>query len=304
MAIPDYQSVMLPFLRILGDKKENHIRETLETLAKEFNLSDQERKELLPSGVDFVFNNRVGWARTYLKKAGLLEYSKRGYQRITERGLKVLKQDPPEINVKFLKQFPEFIEFQTVKPKGEKQEESEDEKNKTPEELLELSYQELNDQLAGDLLKQIKSIPPNLFERIVIKLLVAMGYGGTLKDAGEAIGKTGDEGIDGVIKEDRLGLDAIYIQAKRWENTVGRPEIQKFAGALQGQRARKGIFITTSDFSKDAQDFTSKIDTKIVLIDGKQLAKLMIDFNVGVATVSNYQVKKIDSDFFSEEALG
>ena len=169
---------------------------------------------------------------------------------------------------------------------------------------METAYQDLNDQLASDLSKQIKSIPPSLFERIVIKLLVAMGYGGTLKDAGEAIGKTGDEGIDGVIKEDRLGLDAIYIQAKRWENTVGRPEIQKFAGALQGQRARKGIFITTSDFSKEAQDFTSKIDTKIVLIDGKQLAKLMIDFNVGVATVSNYQIKKIDSDFFSEEALG
>jgi restriction system protein len=301
MAIPDYQSVMLPLLKLLSDKKEHQIRETLEILAKQFNLSEEERKEMLPSGIDFVFNNRVGWARTYLKKAGLLEYAKRGVHRITDRGLNVLKKNPPEINVKFLKQFPEFIEFQTIKPKTESDKESEEEKTKTPEELLEVAYQDLNDQLASDLSKQIKSIPPILFERIVIKLLVAMGYGGTLKDAGEAIGKTGDEGIDGVIKEDRLGLDAIYIQAKRWENTVGRPEIQKFAGALQGQRARKGIFITTSDFSKEAQEYTSRIDTKIVLIDGKQLAKLMIDYNVGVTAVSNYQIKKIDSDFFSEE---
>jgi restriction system protein len=304
MAIPDYQTVMLPILRVMGDKKERHFRDYLELMAKELKVSDQDRKMLLPSGTGPVFDNRIGWARTYLKKAGLLEFTKRGYVKITERGLNVLKQNPPEINVKFLRQFPEFVEFQTVKHKNESQEESEEEKTKTPEELLELSYQELNDQLAADLLKQIKGIPPALFERIVIKLLVAMGYGGTLKDAGEAIGKTGDEGIDGVIKEDRLGLDAIYIQAKRWENTVGRPEIQKFAGALQGQRARKGIFMTTSEFSKEAQDFTSKIDTKIVLIDGKQLAKLMIDFNVGITTVSNYQIKKIDSDFFSEEAPG
>jgi restriction system protein len=303
MAIPDYQSLMLPLLLLFKDKKEHHVRETLEILAKEFNLSEDDRKELLPSGVDFVLHNRIGWARTYLRKAGLLEPVKRGIHRITDRGLNILKQNPPEINVKFLKQFPEFIEFQTVRTKTESDKDSEVEKTKTPEELLESAYQDLNDQLASDLLKQIKSIAPALFERIVIKLLVAMGYGGTLKDAGEAIGKAGDEGIDGIIKEDRLGLDAIYIQAKRWENTVGRPEIQKFAGALQGQRARKGIFITTSDFSKEAQEYTSRIDTKIVLIDGKQLAKLMIDYNVGVAAVSNYQLKKIDSDFFSEEEL-
>jgi restriction system protein len=287
----------------MADKKERHFREYLELMGKEFKVTDEDKKILLPSGTGPVFDNRIGWARTYLKKAGLLESTKRGYVKITERGLNVLKQNPSEINVKFLKQFPEFVEFQTVKPKSESKEDSEEEKTKTPEELLETAYQELNDQLAGDLLKQIKSIPPSLFERVVIKLLVAMGYGGTLKDAGEAIGKTGDEGIDGVIKEDRLGLDAIYIQAKRWENTVSRPEIQKFAGALQGQRAKKGIFITTSEFSRDAQEYISKIDTKIVLIDGKQLAKLMIDFSVGVTTISNYQVKKIDSDFFSEEQL-
>jgi restriction system protein len=194
------------------------------------------------------------------------------------------------------------VEFQTVK--HEKPEEPtgvEEEKEKTPEELLETAYQQINDQLASDLLKQIKALLPALFEKIVVDLLVGMGYGGTIRDAGQAIGKSGDEGIDGVIKEDRLGLDAIYLQAKKWENTVGRPEIQKFAGALQGQRAKKGIFITTSYFSKEAYDYISRIDTKIVLIDGEQLARLMIDHNIGVTPISKYEIKKMDSDYFSDE---
>jgi restriction system protein len=304
MAIPDYQSLMLPLLRFLADKKEHSFRETLDALAKESNLSEAELRELLPSGKQPIFDNRVGWGRTYMKKAGLLESTGRGVFRITERGLKILSQKPTAINVKFLKQFPEFIEFQTVKhEKTEDQKELDEEKEKTPEELLENAYQQINDQLVSELLKQIKAMPPTLFEKIVVELLVAMGYGGTLRDAGQAIGKSGDEGIDGVIKEDRLGLDAIYLQAKKWENTVGRPEIQKFAGALQGQRSRKGIFITTSNFSKEAYDYTSRIDTKIVLIDGEQLARLMIDQNIGVASISKYEIKKIDSDYFSEENL-
>ena len=304
MAIPDYQSLMLPLLRFLADKKEHLFRETLDALAKECNLSEAELRELLPSGKQPIFDNRVGWARTYMKKAGLLESTGRGVFRITERGLKILSQKPTAINVKFLKQFPEFIEFQTVKhEKTEDQKELDEEKEKNPEELLENAYQQINDQLVSELLKQIKAMPPALFEKIVVELLVAMGYGGTLRDAGQAIGKSGDEGIDGVIKEDRLGLDAIYLQAKKWENTVGRPEIQKFAGALQGQRARKGIFITTSNFSKEAYDYTSRIDTKIVLIDGEQLARLMIDQNIGVTSISKYEIKKIDSDYFSEENL-
>jgi restriction system protein len=301
MAIPDYQSLMLPLLRFLGDKKEHSIRETQDALAREFSLSEGELRELLPSGKQPIFENRVGWARTYMKKAGLLESTRRGVFRVTDRGLKVLGQKPTQINVKYLRQFPEFVEFQTVK--HDKTEDSggiEEEKGKTPEELLEAAYQQINDQLASDLLKQIKALPPALFEKIVVELLVGMGYGGTIKDAGQAIGKSGDEGIDGVIKEDRLGLDAIYLQAKKWENTVGRPEIQKFAGALQGQRAKKGIFITTSYFSKEAYDYTSRIDTKIVLIDGEQLARLMIDHNIGVTPVSKYEIKKIDSDYFSE----
>lgn len=304
MAIPDYQSLMLPLLRFLGDKKEHSFRETLDALTKEFNLSEEELRELLPSGKQPIFDNRVGWARTYMKKAGLLESTRRGIFRVTDRGLKVLGQKPTQINVKYLRQFPEFVEFQTVK--HEKTEEpmgAEEEKEKTPEELLETAYQQINDQLASDLLKQIKALPPVLFEKIVVELLVGMGYGGTIKDAGQAIGKSGDEGIDGVIKEDRLGLDAIYLQAKKWENTVGRPEIQKFAGALQGQRAKKGIFITTSYFSKEAYDYTSRIDTKIVLIDGEQLARLMIDHNIGVTSIIKYEIKKMDSDYFSDEDM-
>jgi len=171
----------------------------------------------------------------------------------------------------------------------------------TPEEALEIAYQALRDNLADELLEQIKTSPPSLFEKIVIELLVSMGYGGSRKDAGQAIAKSGDEGIDGIIKEDRLGLDTIYVQAKRWENTVGRPEIQRFAGALQGQRARRGIFITTSDFSKEAKEYPSRIDTKIVLIDGKQLAQFMIDSNIGVTPVSKYEIKRMDSDYFAEE---
>jgi restriction system protein len=305
MTIPDYQSLMLPLLQFLADKKEHSFREALDALAKEFNLSEAELRELLPSGTQPIFDNKVGWARTYIKKAGLMESTRRGAFRITERGLKVLSQKPPAINVKFLKQFPQFIEFQTVKhEKTEEQKEMEEEKEKNPEELLENAYQQINDQLVSELLKQIKAMPAALFEKVVVDLLVAMGYGGTLRDAGQAIGKSGDEGIDGVIKEDRLGLDAIYLQAKKWENNVvGRPEIQKFAGALQGQRARKGIFITTSNFSKEAYDYISRIDTKIVLIDGEQLARLMIDHNIGVTSIIKYEIKKMDSDYFSEENL-
>jgi restriction system protein len=200
MAIPDYQSLMLPLLRFLGDKKERSIRETIDALAKQYGLSAEELRELLPSGKQPIFDNRVGWARTYMKKAGLLETTRRGFFRVTDCGSKILSQNPKEINVKFLKQFPEFVEFQTIKhEKSGEDRADEEEKERTPEELLETAYQQINDQLVSDLLKQIKAIPSALFEKIVVELLVAMGYGGTLRDAGQAIGKSGDEGIDGVI---------------------------------------------------------------------------------------------------------
>ena len=240
-----------------------------------------------------------------MKQAKLLTSPKRGYMRITDRGLSVLAENPPAVNVKYLERFEEFLQFKARKrTKGDDKGSGDTEvtpSEQTPLEALEAAYEAMRGDLAAELLEQIKNSPPSLFERLVVELLVKMGYGGSRKDAGQAIGRTGDEGIDGIIKEDRLGLDIIYIQAKRWDSTVGRPEIQKFAGALQGQRARKGVFITTSSFSKDARDFTSLIDTKIVLIDGEELAQLLIDHNVAVTPVRSYEVKRVDSDYFAEE---
>jgi len=302
MAIPDYQTIMLPLLRFGGDQKEHSVREAIDNLSKEFGLTEEEKRELLPSGQQEVFTNRVAWARTYMGKAGLLESTRRGYFKITDRGAKVLKQNPHRIDVKFLEQFEEFRQFRALRHTKTEEEEVEVEAHeRTPEEALESAYKQLRGNLADELLQQVKSCSPGLFEKIVVELLVKMGYGGSRQDAGRAIGRSGDEGIDGIIKEDRLGLDIIYIQAKRWENTVGRPEVQKFAGALQGQRARKGIMITTSNFSKEAQDYASKIDSKIVLIDGEQLAQLMIDHSLGVSPVAAYEIKRIDTDYFTEE---
>ncbi len=301
MAVPDYQSCMLPLLKFYSDGEDHTFREAVEALAKEFKLTDQERREMLPSGQQEVFDNRIGWARTYMKKAGLIEAPKRGVNRITSRGLDVLKQKPQRIDVNFLAQFQEFQDFRALRHPKEEIGSEPEANDKTPEESLELAHQRLRNDLASDLLQRLKSCSPSFFERLVIEVIVKTGYGGTRQDAGKAIGKSGDGGIDGIIKEDKLGLDAIYIQAKRWENTVGRPEIQKFVGALTGQRAKKGLFITTSNFSSDAEDYVSRIDAKVVLIDGETLAQLMIEHNVGVSTVSMYEVKKVDSDYFSEE---
>jgi restriction system protein len=292
---------MLPLLRFSSDGKEHSLRETTERLATEFGLSVQEREEKLPSGQQAVFGNRVGWARTYMKKAGLLEAMRRAYFKITPRGVEVLKSNPPRIDGAFLNQFEEFRRFKKLRhEKAERQEETLPAVS-TPEEALENAYEDLRGNLASEILQRLKSSPPGMFEKTVVELIVRMGYGGSLRDAGQAIGRSGDEGIDGIIKEDRLGLDVIYMQAKRWENTVGRPEIQKFAGALQGQRAKKGIFITTSDFSKEALEYAAKIDNKIILIDGEQLAQLMIDYNIGVTPVTTYEIKRIDSDYFVED---
>lgn len=299
MPIPDFQTIMLPLLRAMSDGQEHSIQELTDRLAKEFSLSEDELRELLPSGKQTIFYNRVGWARTYLSKTGLLEMTRRSYYHITDRGRQVLSTNPPQIDIKFLKQFPEYVEFreregEQRKPKqttfkGEEQ---------TPEEILEEAYQEIRNSLAQELLNLVKESHPSFFERLVVELLVKMGYGGSRRDAARAVGQTGDEGIDGIIDEDRLGLDTVYIQAKRWDNVVGRPEIQKFVGALMGKRAKKGIFITTSTFSNEAVNYVSNIDSKVVLIDGRRLAKLMIDYDVGVTTVSTYQLKRVDSDYF------
>jgi restriction system protein len=302
MAIPDYQTCMLPFLRYLSDGAEHTLRDSEESLAQHFKLMPNERAELLPSGQQGIFKNRIGWARTYLKKAALLESPRRGVFKITERGIKTLASNPVRIDVKYLEQFPEFIEFREVsKPDGGVLTPIELPQSKTtPEEAIEQAHQGLREQLAAELLTRILGCSPSFFEQLVVELLVKMGYGGSRRDAGERIGQTGDGGIDGIIKEDRLGLDTIFIQAKRWQGSVGRPEIQKFVGALQGQRARKGVFITTSIYTSEATDYASRIDTKVVLIDGKQLAGLMIDFDVGVAAAASYVVKRIDSDYFEE----
>lgn len=303
MTIPDFQAIMLPLLQYASDGKEHSLRDAITFLADVFNLSDDEKKGLLPSGQQTVFNNRVGWARTHLKKAVLLESPKRGFFQITERGRDLLTQNPTKINIKFLNQFPEHIEFLNSKKDNDKSEpEIIETSETTPQESIEFGYQKIRKELELELLNRVKSCSPDFFERLVVDLLVKMGYGGSRRDAGRAIGKSGDGGIDGIIKEDKLGLDIVYVQAKRWDNTVvGRPEIQKFVGALHGQRARKGVFITTSRFSQEAREYVSIIDSKIVLIDGEELAQLMIDNHVGVSTVSIYEIKKIDSDYFTDE---
>lgn len=295
---------MLPLLRQVADGAEHRLKDVSQRLAEEFRLTADELNEFLPSGQQPVFINRVGWARTYLKKAGLLVAPRRGCFAISPRGLEVLKQRPPEINVKYLERFAEFVDFKGARKRTAAESDalgtSHGVAGQTPHEALEAAYERLRSELAADILQALKNADPAMFENIVVELLVKMGYGGSRKDAGQAIGRSGDEGIDGIIKEDHLGLDNVYIQAKRWTATVGRPEIQKFAGALQGQRARKGIFITTSEFSKEAHEYVSRIESKIVLMDGATLSNLMIDFDVGVSGVSTYAVKKIDLDYFSE----
>lgn len=305
--IPDFQSLMLPLLKLISDGKEYKYRFVIESLALEFKLTDEERKELLASGTQAIFDNRVGWAKTYLKKAGLLESPKRGTFVITDLGKQILAKNLDRIDTKYLRQFPSFLEFQNVSRDDNGTEEEETinvlTSAQTPEERLDQAYQRIRKSLASDILNKVVELSPTFFERLVVELLVKMGYGGSIKDAGKAIGKSGDEGIDGTIKEDKLGLDIIYIQAKLWKlgNVVGRPEIQKFVGALAGQGAKKGIFITTSNFTKEALEYTPKNDTKIVLIYGEQLAQLMIDYNLGCTTQQIYELKKIDSDYFGEE---
>ena len=302
--IPDYQSIMLPLLEHISDGKEYKMRDVTDELAIKFGVTEEEQKELLPSGAAPVFYNRTAWAKTYLKKAGLIDSPKQGIVMISNRGLEVLKKKPSSINVKFLKQFSEFLEFQSTKRDDENDAEATEEQSiQTPEELLETAYQKIRKSLASELINKVVNLSPSFFEKLVVELLVKMGYGGSIKDAGKAMGKSGDEGIDGTIKEDKLGLDIIYIQAKRWKpgNVVGRPELQKFVGALAGQGAKKGIFITTSNFTKEALEYTPRNETKIVLIDGEQLAQLMIDYNLGCTPQQTYELKKIDSDYFGEE---
>jgi restriction system protein len=305
MPIPDYQTLMLPLLRLAADGEVHSKRDTVPELALQFGLSEDEQKELLPSGKQGVFDNRVGWARSYLKMALLIEYVQRGQFRITDRGRHVLGENPKRIDNVLLSRFPEFVEFKRRARPSAAEENSTfavETETDTPDDLMATGYLNSRRHVEQDVLTKVKLCPPEFFERLVVKLLTAMGYGGTLADAGKAIGKSGDGGVDGVIKEDRLGLEQIYIQAKRWDNTnVGRPEIQKFVGALHGKRARKGIFLTTSTFTKEAHDYVNGLETKVILIDGVELTKFMFDYEIGISTESTYAVKRIDNDFFDED---
>lgn len=303
MPIPDFQSIMLPLLKYLADRKEHSLREVIDSLAASFELCEVEKRELLPSGKQAIFGNRVSWARIYLKKSGLLESTKRGFFQITTRGSEVLKRDPYSIDTKYLNQFPEFIAFKnktSLEVTPGIIDNRIEVKQKTPQEYLEDAYLEIKRGVADEIITRIKACSPSFFEKLVVELLVKMGYGGSIKDAG-TVTRSKDGGIDGIIKEDKLGLDVIYIQAKRWEGTVGRPEIQKFVGALHGFQSKKGVFITTSNFSNDAMDYVSRIENKIVLINGDRLAQLMLEYGVGVSTVEVYEIKKIDEDFFIDE---
>ena len=303
--IPKYEEIMLPFLKYLADGKEHGLSETHDALAEQFKLNDDELRELLPSGRQPVFRNRVGWARTYLKKAGLVTSPKRAHFRISDNGLSLLKENPNEITSKFLTRYDDFVEFQSIK-KDKKDNGSllqphlVDNADQTPEESLEYAYQKLHSELSKEVLDIVKSCSPAFFEKIVIDLLITMGYGGSRKDAGQAMGKSGDGGIDGIINEDKLGLDVIYLQAKRWDNAVPVKEIRDFTGALASKKAKKGIFITTSSFPNSVYEFVGQVEYKIILIDGERLANLMIEHSIGLSTVNTYHVKTIDSDYFEE----
>jgi restriction system protein len=294
-------------MQLAADGLEHTSKEAINALADQFHLSEDDRRELLPSGATLKYPSRIGWARTYLTKARLLETIGEGRFRITARGREVLKSRPSTIDMRFLRQFSEFREFQgelstpNDPPGTDRQVIQEDSPRQTPQETLESIYLTLRRELAQDLLERIKACSPRFFEQLVVDLLVAMGYGGSRKDAGEAVGQSGDRGIDGIIKEDRLGLDVVYVQAKRWDSVVGRPTVQAFAGSLEGQRARKGVLITTSQFSPEAKDYVTRIEKKIVLIDGEQLTHYMMDHGIGVAESATYVVKRVDLDYFSSE---
>ena len=303
--IPKYEEIMLPFLKYLADGKEHGLSETHDALAEQFKLTDDELRELLPSGRQPVFRNRVGWARTYLKKAGLLTSPKRAHFKISEKGLLLLKEQPTEITSKFLTRYDDFVEFKSIKKdkidNGHLlQTQLVNNADHTPEESLEYAYQKLHSELSKELLDIVKTCSPEFFERLVIDLLITMGYGGSRKEAGQAMGKSGDGGIDGIINEDKLGLDVIYLQAKRWDNAVPVKEIRDFTGALASKKAKKGIFITTSSFPNSVYEFVGQVEYKIILIDGERLANLMIEHGIGLSTVNTYHIKTIDSDYFEE----
>lgn len=300
--IPDFQTLFLPYLKLLSDGKPHRTSEIAEKLATTFHLTENDLREMLPSGRAPRYSNRVAWATSHFKQAKLVEPVSRGIYQITDRGREVLAESPTKIDLRYLDRYPEHVAFRSKRiSTNEEEQRKEESVNQTPQEVLDLTYQTLRNVLIQELLEKLKSISPLFFERVVIDLLLAMGYGGSRAEAASLTKKSGDEGIDGIIKEDKLGLEAIYVQAKRWDGVVGRPTVQAFSGSLDGVRAKKGVLITTSNFSKDAIEYVAKIEKKIVLIDGEKLADLMIEHNVGVSEAQKYVIKKVDADYFGEE---
>lgn len=302
MAVPDFQSFFIPILDVAADNLEHSVKDARSIIKSVMNLSEADLSEMLPSGTQSKFDNRIAWAVSYFVQAKVLERPRRAYFKITDRGRELHNKNHTRIDVAILKAYPEFLEFHTSKATTHGTHiETDTSVTATPDEILQQAYQSMRNDLASEILEKIKNNSPGYFENLVVDLLVAMGYGGSRADAGQSLGRSGDEGIDGIIKEDRLGLDVIYLQAKRWDSTVGRPEIQRFVGALHGKRAKKGVFITTGKFSNDALEYVATIDPKVILIDGRNLVEYMIDFNLGVTTATTYEIKRIDSDYFTEE---
>lgn len=312
MAVPDYQTFMRPVLALMEDGRDWTAKAIREAVAAEFALTPEQLEERVPSGRDTTFRNRVGWALTYLYRSGVCDRPRRSVYRINERGRQVLAANPERVDNAVLESFEEFREFRAkdrpptrpravepvVPPPGDD--------IATPEERAEAAYRELRAALASEVLDRVREQAPDFFEQVVLDVLQAMGYGGSREDAAERLGRSGDGGIDGVIREDKLGLDLIYVQAKRWAegNTVGRPDIQQFVGALNGQRANKGVFITTSAFSREAIEFADNVNPRVILVDGRELAQLMLDHDVGVSVATRYDIKRIDLDYFGVEDDG
>lgn len=307
MAIPKYDEMYRVFLDCLSDMKPHGSKEVRDAIAARLSVSEAERQELLPSGRQAIFDNRVAWTRTYLKKAGLLTAPSRGTYQLTQLGKQVLDSNPAVIDNSFLDQFDSFHQFKHAESAPVNHASTDSQSGQTPQDAFDLAYQQINHALADDLLTEIMNQSPAFFEKLVVQLLENMGYGGSVENAGVVVGQTGDEGIDGIIREDKLGFSLIYIQAKRWDRTtsIGRPEIQKFVGALAGQGANKGLFITTAQFTKEAREYVKKQHTtKVVLVDGESLAKLMIEYDLGVSTQAVYQIKRMDKRLnFLQELL-
>ncbi len=303
MSVPDFQTLMLPILKNFKDSKEHHVQEIRDLISKEFNLTDEDINLLLPSGSSKLFHNRVAWSIAHLKMAELIESPKRSFYKITNSGTNILEKNLERIDLNLLKNIPAYAEKKNTWGKNELSDYPEqiDKYDKTPDELVEEGFEKIKFEVSNELIRIIKTCTPHFFEKLVLDVLIKLGYGGSNIEQAKLLGKSGDDGVDGLINEDKLGLDVIYVQAKRWEGQVGQPEIQKFAGALQGQRAKKGIFITTSSFTKPALEYVEKIENRIILIDGIKLAELMIDNDVGVSMKKVYAVKKIDTDYFIED---